>query len=128
VASSAPPTTAMVERSWPISRVTRVTRERPVDRDYDPDWPADGTRVFVPLRPVSVAWPHPDGSTTRSYALSADAGRFFSAGGVADLQAAIAAGVAAYRAGQSRGDADARSVRQRSSSTSPMMMPSGPRT
>ena len=38
------------------------------------------------------------------------------------------AAVAAYRAGPSRGDADARSVVQRSSSTSPMMMPSGPRT
>jgi glucose/mannose transport system substrate-binding protein len=53
-------------------------------------------------------------------------GRFSSTSDVADLQAAIAAGVAGRR-GPARGDADTQSIVQRSSSTSPTMTPSGPR-
>jgi hypothetical protein len=55
-------------------------------------------------------------------------GQVLSAGGVADLQAAIGPASPPTERGPSRGDADARSVVQRSSSTSPMMTPSGPRT
>jgi hypothetical protein len=103
----------------------------PARSDADPaDYPAYQRAAIADFKRLSLVPSCAHGSAytrVQTVAAISAVGRFSSAGGVADLQAARPASPPTER-GPSRGDDDARSVVQRISSTSPMMMPSGPRT
>jgi hypothetical protein len=64
------------------------------EEDSTPD-----PRIMITLRLVSSCAHGSACTRAQTVAAISAVGRFSSAGGVADLQAAIAAGVAAYRAG-----------------------------
>jgi glucose/mannose transport system substrate-binding protein len=74
----------------------------PARSDADPaDYPAYQRAAIADFKRLRLVPSCAHGSAcTRAQTVAAiSAGKFSSAGGVADLQAAIAAGVAAYRAG-----------------------------